>query len=62
LCLWQSSVDLPNCGILLGHEEDRETENEEGECRKGQSVKLHGGSIRAALAAPIIFVKFERWC
>jgi hypothetical protein len=32
LCLWQSSVDLPNCGILLGHEEDRGTEKEEGEC------------------------------
>jgi len=54
LCLWQSSVDLPNCGILIGHEEDRETEKEDGDSVGG--VKLHGGGVQAALAAPSIFV------
>lgn len=40
--LW-SSVDLPNCGVLLGNEVDRKTEKEEGNSAGG--VKLRGGSV-----------------
>jgi len=54
IVLW-SSVHLPNCGSLLGHEEDnKETEKEDGKSVGG--VKLHGGGVQAALAAPSIFV------
>lgn len=57
----RSSVDLPNCGSLLGQEDDWKTEKGEGDSVGG--VKLCGGSVRAASAAPIIFARFWfcRW-
>jgi hypothetical protein len=56
LRLWPS-VDLPNCGSLLGHEEDSETEKR-AKVYKGSNC---GGGVRTALAAPIIIVGFSRW-